>query len=61
MRECLSKEGAWMTRQMLIDARILILGLLSGRMTPETQFIGEDLRQIDPKFNRLAMHGTCKL
>jgi aryl-alcohol dehydrogenase-like predicted oxidoreductase len=28
----------------------LCRGLLSGRVTPETEFTGDDLRQIDPKF-----------
>jgi aryl-alcohol dehydrogenase-like predicted oxidoreductase len=28
----------------------LCRGLLSGRMTPQTQFAGDDLRKIDPKF-----------
>ena len=28
----------------------LCRGLLSGRMKPETQFIGDDLRRVDPKF-----------
>ncbi len=28
----------------------LCRGLLSGRMTPQTQFAGDDLRKVDPKF-----------
>lgn len=31
----------------------LCRGLLSGRMTPETRFEGDDLRKTDPKFNAI--------
>jgi len=29
----------------------LCRGLLSGRMKPDTQFVGDDLRRVDPKFH----------
>lgn len=34
----------------LLTYGALCRGLLSGRMRPDTQFVGDDLRKIDPKF-----------
>jgi aryl-alcohol dehydrogenase-like predicted oxidoreductase len=30
----------------------LCRGLLTGKMTPDTEFVGDDLRQVDPKFQQ---------
>ena len=36
----------------------LCRGLLSGRMTAQTKFDGDDLRKVDPKFARLGLSNT---
>jgi aryl-alcohol dehydrogenase-like predicted oxidoreductase len=38
------------TRLTVLSYGALCRGLLSGRMTPQTQFAGDDLRKVDPKF-----------
>lgn len=40
-------KGAGLT---VLSYGALCRGLLSGRMTPETRFEGDDLRRVDPKF-----------